>query len=49
MNHSPKAPRKPRKTKDGLRNEAYELLGITHADVLAVPKIEPLLKRANVM
>lgn len=42
-------PRTPRKTKVGLRNEAYELLGIENADVMLVPKIEPLLKTAGVL
>ena len=43
-----RAPRMPRKTKVGLKREAYELLGIEEADVMAVPRIEPMLKRASV-
>lgn len=45
MPRSATLPRLPRKTKLGFREQAFELLGIDEADVLVVPKIEPLLKR----
>lgn len=49
MKKTASLPRLPRKTKSGLREEAYALLGIEDADVQLVPKIEPLLKRAGVL
>jgi hypothetical protein len=42
-------PRMPRKTKLGLREQAYELLGVDDMDVVLGPKIEPLLKTAGVL
>jgi hypothetical protein len=39
----------PRKTKAGLAKEAYEILGIHEADVMGVPKIQPLLEQAGVL
>jgi hypothetical protein len=42
-------PRMPVKTKAGNARDAYDLLGIVVADVMMVPKIEPLLKQAGVM
>ncbi len=43
------SPRLPKKTKAGYRTEAFELLGVTEADMLSVPKIEPLLKQSGVL
>ena len=40
---------KPRKSKDSAKREALELLEITEADVLSVPRIEPLLAQAGVL
>jgi hypothetical protein len=42
-------PRLPRPTKTGLKQQAYDLLGIEEADIVMVPKIEPLLKKAGVL
>lgn len=38
--------RLPRKTKVGLKAQAYELLGVCETDVLLAPRIEPLLRKA---
>jgi hypothetical protein len=42
-------PRMPRKTKAGLKAQAYDLLGIDEYDVLASPKIEPMLKKSGML
>jgi hypothetical protein len=49
MRRSATLPRMPRKTKLGLREQAYELLGVDDMDVVLGPKIEPLLKTAGVL
>jgi hypothetical protein len=42
-------PRMPRKTKAGFKQQAYDLLGVNESEVVMVPQIEPLLKKANVL
>lgn len=49
MGRSPVKIRPPRKTKADWQAEAYNLLGVDEYDVLAVQKIEPLLKRSDVL